>query len=254
MTIDELARKTGMTVRNIRAHQSRGLLPPPEVRGRTGFYGDDHASRIELIREMQGDGLNLEAIRRFLEGVGTSSAEFLDFSRAARAAFEDEEPEIIEAKELVERWQGDQKGTEELLARAEKLGLVRSLGDGRFELMSPRLGQAGAELAGLGISPETALDILAKMRRSTQGISRAFVTLFVESVWVPFEEAGMPEEDWPKVQESLERLRPLAGEALLAVFGMTMTEETERALGRALASRGRRVDGDKKKRRSRRKP
>ena len=29
LTIDELARETGMTVRNIRAHQSRGLLPPP---------------------------------------------------------------------------------------------------------------------------------------------------------------------------------------------------------------------------------
>ncbi len=39
MTIDELARETGMTVRNIRAHQSRGLLPPPEVRARTGCTG-----------------------------------------------------------------------------------------------------------------------------------------------------------------------------------------------------------------------
>ncbi len=39
MTIDELARETGMTVRNIRAHQSRGLLPPPEVRARTGYTG-----------------------------------------------------------------------------------------------------------------------------------------------------------------------------------------------------------------------
>ncbi len=41
MTIDELARETGMTVRNIRAHQSRGLLPPPEVRARsaTGTRG-----------------------------------------------------------------------------------------------------------------------------------------------------------------------------------------------------------------------
>ena len=36
MTIDALARETGMTVRNIRAHQSRGLLPPPQVRARTG--------------------------------------------------------------------------------------------------------------------------------------------------------------------------------------------------------------------------
>jgi DNA-binding transcriptional MerR regulator len=253
MTIDELARKTGMTVRNIRAHQSRGLLPPPDVRGRTGYYNDDHASRIELIREMQGDGLNLEAIRRFLEGVGGSSAEFLDFSRAARAAFEDEEPEIIDARELLERWQGDEKSAQSLLDRAEELGLVRALGDGdgRYELMSPRLAQAGAELAGLGVSPDIALEILAKMRRHAMGVSRAFVALFVDSIWTPFEEAGMPEEDWPKVQESLERLRPIASESLLAIFGLTMAEETDRALGRALARRGG-GQRDGKKRRSRR--
>src|SRR3978361_155636 len=51
LTIDELAQRTGMTVRNIRAHQSRGLLPPPEVRGRTGYYGQAHLARVELIRE-----------------------------------------------------------------------------------------------------------------------------------------------------------------------------------------------------------
>ena len=34
VTIDELARLTGATVRNIRAYQSRGLLPPPEIRAR----------------------------------------------------------------------------------------------------------------------------------------------------------------------------------------------------------------------------
>ena len=34
LTIDQLAQRTGMTVRNIRAHQSRGLLPrPPCARG-----------------------------------------------------------------------------------------------------------------------------------------------------------------------------------------------------------------------------
>ena len=64
LTIDTLAQRTGMTVRNIRAHQSRGLLPPPEVRARTGYYGPEHVARLELIREMQVDGYNLEAIRR----------------------------------------------------------------------------------------------------------------------------------------------------------------------------------------------
>jgi DNA-binding transcriptional MerR regulator len=59
LTIDELARRIGMTVRNIRAHQSRGLLPPPEVRGRTGYYGADHVARLELIQELQAEGFNL---------------------------------------------------------------------------------------------------------------------------------------------------------------------------------------------------
>src|SRR6478672_10954549 len=75
MTIDELARRSGMTVRNIRAHQSRGLVPPPEVRGRTGYYGDDHVGRVELIQALQADGFNLESIRKLLDTAGGSSAE-----------------------------------------------------------------------------------------------------------------------------------------------------------------------------------
>src|SRR5881409_625525 len=92
MTIDELAQRTGMTVRNIRAHQSRGLLPPPEVRGRVGYYGAEHVARIELIRELQGEGFNLESIRRLLGSTDAGSGtELLRFTRALREPFEDEE-------------------------------------------------------------------------------------------------------------------------------------------------------------------
>jgi DNA-binding transcriptional MerR regulator len=229
--IDELARRTGMTVRNIRAHQSRGLLPPPEVHGRTGYYGDEHLARIELIREMQGEGLNLEAIRRLLDGVGdASSSEVLDFARALRAPFDDEEPQIVSADELAEQWGGDPA----LARRAQKLGLLRDIGGGQIEITSPRLMRAGAELAALGVSAEVAVGVLAKMRRSAEAVARAYVDLFLESVWEPFDRAGRPEEDWPKVREALERLRPLATEALLAVFKMVMTEATEQALGETL--------------------
>ena len=233
LTIDELARRTGMTVRNIRAHQSRGLLPPPKVRGRTGYYGDDHVARIELIREMQADGLNLEAIRRLLEGVGASSTEVLDFARALRAPFEDEQPEIVEAGELSHMW-GDAEPDPALIRRAEKLGILRALPDGRFEVISPRLQRAGRELADLGVSAEVALSIAAKLRRHSEGVAEAFVDLFVEEIWKPFDRAGRPEGDWPKVREALERLRPLASDALLAVFQMTMSEATEKAAERTL--------------------
>lgn len=208
MTIDELAARTGMTVRNIRAHQSRGLLPPPEVRGRTGYYGEGHAARVELIRDLQADGLNLEAIRRMLDGVGDSSAEVLDFTRALRAPFEDEEPEIIGPKELIAPWGRGEETDRELTRRAERLGIMRSLGDGSYEVLSPRLMRAGAELADLGIPPEKALDIVDKIRRHSTSVARSFVDLFLETVWEPFDKAGRPEEDWPKVRDALERLRP----------------------------------------------
>ncbi len=124
MTIGELARRTGMTIRNIRAHQTRGLLPPPEVHGRTGYYNEDHVARIELTREMQAEGLNLEAIRRVLESSEGSSREMVDFARAVRAPFEDETPEIFDADELAAAW-GVERFDPKLLARTEKLGILR---------------------------------------------------------------------------------------------------------------------------------
>src|SRR5688500_27598 len=114
-----------MTVRNIRAHQSRGLLPPPSVRGRTGFYGAAHASRIELIRELQADGFKLEAIARLLDSASGSDEEVLRFTRAVKAPFEEETPQIVSAEELAERFSDAGEKAAEMLRRAEKLGRLR---------------------------------------------------------------------------------------------------------------------------------
>jgi DNA-binding transcriptional MerR regulator len=222
-----------MTVRNIRAHQTRGLLPPPVVRGRTGYYGEEHVARIALTREMQADGLNLEAIRRLLENSKDSgSSEILDFTRALRAPYEDEAPEIVEEAEMASMWGVDPDP--KLIQRAERLGIMRELPEGRYEIITPRLQRAGVELARIGISPEAALDTVEKLRRHAEGVARTFVDLFVEEVWKPFDAAGRPEEDWPKVREALERLRPLAASGLLAIFQLAMSEASERASERTL--------------------
>src|SRR5919204_2882438 len=131
LTIDELARRTGMTARNIRAHQSRGLLPPPEVRGRTGYYGTEHLARIELIRELQAEGFNLEAIGRLIEAGNGSSADILRFTRAVREPFEDEEPEIVTTRQLARAF--GPAGDPALLDRAVELGLLRPVDDERYE-------------------------------------------------------------------------------------------------------------------------
>ena len=232
MTIDELARRTRLTVRNIRAYQSRGLVPPPELRGRTGYYGEEHVARIKLIRELQSEGFNLEAIRRLIEGAGGETEEVLRFTQAVREPFEQEEPRVVDLEELTETW-GD-RADPRILRRALELGLLRELDDGRYEERSPRLSRAGLELARLGIEAETGLDVIATARRHAEGVAEAYVQLFLNEIWKPFVAAGRPEERWPEVRDALERLRPLAAEVLLAVFGLAMTEATEQAFGREL--------------------
>jgi DNA-binding transcriptional MerR regulator len=239
LTIDALADKTGMTARNLRAHHSRGLLPAPEIRGRTGFYGPDHVARVELIKELQADGFNLEAIRRLIENAGGSTVDVLRFARAARVPFEAEEPDVATLAELAERW-GD-AGSPELLERAVALGLLRPLGDGRVEERSPRLGRAGAELARLGIPSERSLELLETLRRHVDGVARAYVELFLEQVWRPFDEAGRPAERWPEVMDALARLRPLAAESLLAMFELAMTDHVDDAVGAELSLQRRRT-------------
>ena len=249
LTIDELARESGMTARNIRAHQSRGLVPPPEVRGRTGYYGPEHLARIELIRELQAEGFNLEAIRRLLEAGNGSSADFLRFTRAVREPFEDEEPEIVTLAELA-RGFGD-AGDPALVRRAVKLGLLRQIDDERYEQLSPRLARAGQELARLGVPPEATMEVAGRLRKHADGVARVFTDLFLERVWKPFDDAGRPPERWPEVLEALERLRPLASESLLAVFQLAMTDAVDKAFGRQIERMQREPPERTRRRRSR---
>lgn len=250
MTIGELARRTGMTVRNIRAHQTRGLLPPPEVHGRTGYYNEEHLARIELTREMQAEGLNLEAIRRVLESTEGSSAEIVDFARAVRAPFEDETPEIFEPGELAEIW-GAKELDAKLIRRGEKLGILRELPDGKIEAISPRLQRAGGALVELGVRPDSALDTADKLRREADAAARTFVDLFVKEIWEPFDKAGRPEEDWPKVRQALDRMLPLASDAVLAMFQIAMGEATEKASEQTLRNAAKGTKKRTKKRRGR---
>jgi DNA-binding transcriptional MerR regulator len=251
LTIDELAGQVGMTVRNVRAHQSRGLLPPPEIRGRTGYYGPEHVARLELVKDLQAEGFNLEAIKRIVTRTpGSSASDILDFTRALAQPFTDEPAEVVDADHFRERW-GDRTSPAHL-ERAQRLGFVRALGDGRFEVLSPRLEQASSEIANLGVPLDVALDVTETVKRHSEAIAKAYVRLFLDHVWRPFEQSGEPEEHWPEVREALERLRPLAGESLIAIFGLVMTAAVERALERELAEMGREEQPQRRRRRSKR--
>jgi DNA-binding transcriptional MerR regulator len=232
LTIDELARDTGMTVRNIRAHQSRGLLPPPEVRARTGYYGPEHATRLRLIQDLQAEGFNLKAIERLISASNGASEEVLAFGRQVLTAFAEEEPEVATLEDLVARIGSSD---DRAVRRAEKLDLIRPLGDGRYEIPSPTLLRAGEELAAMGVPPMHALAVAEQIQRHTRAIAEQFVRLFIEDVaGGELDPAKRSPQEWALLSDALTRLRPLASEAVRAAFQQTMSAAVERQLQKTL--------------------
>ncbi|MGH2880215.1 MAG: MerR family transcriptional regulator [Solirubrobacteraceae bacterium] len=232
LTIDELAQTTGLTVRNVRSYQSRGLIPPPEVQGRVGYYGAEHMARLQLIREMQAQGFNLAAIAHVLDQARGSGEEVLGFTRSLMAPFETEAPEIVEHADLVRRLGGEV--SPKLLAKAQKLGLVLPIDENCFEVPSPTMLAAGERLVSLGVPLEAALETMDQLKRNAQRIAQTFVQMFLEFIWKPFDDSGRPESDWPAVRAALDQMRPLASETLLAGFAPTMTQAVEVAFGKEL--------------------
>jgi len=75
LTLAQLADAVGMTARNVRAYQTRGLLQPPRRAGRTSVYGDEHVRRLMQVQQARARGASLALLRtliregRDLEGV-----------------------------------------------------------------------------------------------------------------------------------------------------------------------------------------
>jgi DNA-binding transcriptional MerR regulator len=231
LTVEQLAAEVGMSVRNIRNHHTRGLLPAPEVRARVGYYNADHVARLRLILDLQADGFNLAAIERLLSGSDGLAGRLLGLRRAVTTPFEPEVPEVITADELAERFgEVDTRDVE----RIRKLKLLIPLGGGRFEIPSPALMSAAEDVVALGIPLHAALVLVERVSRDCESISQAFTKLFLRELWEPFERAGQPDEGWDELIESVGSLRPLASEALLALFKQRMTRQLEAAFGKVL--------------------
>lgn len=232
LTIEQLSERTGLTPRNIRAYRTQRLLPPPVVRAGTGYYGREHVERIGRIRELRAEGFNLTAIQRLLDDSSTSEGA-LEFQRLVSVAYDAEPARVVEAQELFALL-GDQL-TPALVQRATEMGAVRALPDGRFELPTPALLDAAAELTDRGIPLEPVMPVFELVQRECETIAGAFLDTFVERVWQHFQEAGYPRARWDEVAETVERLRPMASKAVLAIFQSTIDEAIERRFGDELA-------------------
>jgi DNA-binding transcriptional MerR regulator len=238
LTIEQLATQTGMSVRNLRSHRTAGLLPAPHVRDRVGYYGPEHTERVRLVQELQAMGFNLRGIKRLLDETRGDPSQLLSLKRVISTPFETEEPRVFTISDLAERFGPDIPP--DALEKAVKVGVLIPLADGQFEAPAPSMIDIAAEVVARGVPLEHALSVFVKVRERCEQIGREFVRLFLDDLWKPFAAAGYPDDRWSEVEESIERLRPLSSQAVLAVYQLTMTTEVERAFGRELERLSRR--------------
>ena len=82
--IDELARLSGVSVRNIRAYRERGLLDPPRRVGRAALYDDVHLSQLTTINDLLRRGYSSAHIAEFFTSIrgGHDLADLLGLQEA----------------------------------------------------------------------------------------------------------------------------------------------------------------------------
>lgn len=233
--IEELSRRTGLTVRSLRSYQTQKLLPPPAVRGRTGYYGEHHVARIELIKDLQSQGLKLSSIARMVDGQAGSEADLLRFTRTVTNLFGERRGAFTSAEELMERFRVTEDDAPAVLVKAVELGLVQDVGDGTFEELSPELLSAGERAVSvLGLDAAGALRVLGSLRRQADAVASTYLDLFIERVWSPFVEAGRPAEQWAEVETALLDVRALATEALVSTFELVMSDRVAEVFDREI--------------------
>jgi DNA-binding transcriptional MerR regulator len=234
-TVDEVARRTGTTVRTIRWYQSEGLLPPPRRSGRTAVYDDDHVARLATIRDLQAHGLTLTAIRRLVDRApGTATDTALAFVKAAVTSSGEDEGEIVSPEEFADRLA--LSSSEEISAPLlEELGMVRIIDDRHWQVVAPAAVRAAAELASLGVPLDQRIHITRLLRQHTQAMAEAVVELFVDYLWRPAAAGAQADPaSWEALAAAVQSLRPLATTSVAGFFDAALGHEAESAAEREL--------------------
>ena len=236
-SIDSLAHAAGATVRNVRSYQERGLLPPPERRGRNAVYTDAHLARLRVIGRMLERGYSLGNVSELIAAWqnGQEIAQLLGLESALTSPWSDEPPSSL-SLDKVQAMFGDELPVNAVVKCLE-LGLLQPEpeGDG-FRVPSMKLLQVGATLAKEGIPIEELLGIIGGLRANVERVASDLVQLIVRYV---FDKHGRdrlpPPEEAPHLADLVWKLRPMAMQAVDAEVARAMELAVDRFLGERLA-------------------
>jgi DNA-binding transcriptional MerR regulator len=236
LTIDDLAREAGTTTRNVRAYQTRGLLPPPKLVGRVGYYGEEHLVRLRLIARLQERGYSLAAIDDLVHAWSQqkSLADLLGFAHELRPDDDDEREVVVSETELASRFPTI-VGDDTLVARSMALGIViptdaDAHGVPQYRVPSPRLLDVGQALVQIGVPLTEVLDVLAELRSHANEIASSMVRMFARHVIAPWAASGQPLEQLPDLLDRIRGTKPLPIAAVNAVLAQALEREVRSVL------------------------
>lgn len=222
--VADLAREAGTTVRNVRVYQDRGLLPPPRRVGRIGLYSAAHLDRLLLIGRLLERGYTFATIRELFDSWnhGHDLADTLGLREAISAPWSTETPARMTRAELRRRF--GSRFDPASLERAVELGLLVRDG-GAYLVPSPRLLDAGAELAAAGVPLSTVLDLAAALSDDMAVVARRFFAVMMSAVATAEGEPISPE-----LVGTVTRMRPHAQRTIDALLARAMQQEAGRLL------------------------
>jgi DNA-binding transcriptional MerR regulator len=230
--LDELARRAGVATTTVRLYRTKGLLAPPRLDGRTGWYDDRHLSRLRLIARLQGEGYSLAGIANLLEqweqGRGLDAV--IGVEVELDALLGDAHAVELDLMELLERFP-EGAMTPELMQRAGSLGLVQVTDDGRIRLPDRRFAETGAALAHLGVPLDVVLDEWEALVAHTDDIAARFLDVFETHLAPSDWESGLDRATVDDLAATLAQLQVSARQVLAAALDASVARLGRERLG-----------------------
>lgn len=211
-----------MSVRNVRAHQSRGLLPPPERRGRVAYYGAAHERALRRIQELQAAGYNLTAVTALMR---QQDADVAALQRLVLAPLLEPDEVRLSWSELAEMF--ETRPSRDRRRKALAAGLLEQTSDGEVVAPSRRLIEGARTLLDMGVPLDAVFELQVEISSKTQDIAHRFVETCLRCALEPFGGDEVPVERWDDVRERFELLRRQMASVLAATFSVNVRRATE---------------------------
>jgi DNA-binding transcriptional MerR regulator len=194
--LEEIARISGVSARNIRAYRERGLLDPPRRAGRSAYYNDSHVGQLETINGLLRRGFSSAHIAEFFASMreGADLADILGLHRAVLdpRSHERTAAPVSGGARVRHPLQVDPDSAE--ARRVIELQLA-DLVDGAVVLVDPVMSQIVAAAPDQGLYLRALLQIFESTRENIDALAGAVVAALQECLRARFGANYLPKVD-----------------------------------------------------------